>query len=195
MSDYKSEIDSLINQDKIEEISRNIFIFYAPLKVSSEQLFSICDKINRKFNIPLRDIKIIGSSHTGFSFVKPKKSNTISYYTKESDIDIAIINKDLFYDYYLDTFIKTNGFSDNTHFRYPEHSSQFQNNIVKGFLRPDTLARTDKSSDWYYFFRDLSEEINQKITGAIYLSEETFSNKINESLKIYQYKLGGMYGD
>ena len=42
------------------------------------------------------------------------------------------------------------------------------------------------------FFYDLSKDYDfNKISAAIYLDEETFNNKINESLNIYKRKLEG----
>jgi len=43
--------------------------------------------------------------------------------------------------------------------------------------------------NWRNFFYELSKEYNQKISAAIYLDEETFHNKLNESLEIYKEKL------
>ena len=60
---------------------------------------------------------------------------------------------------------------------------------LNGYLRRDTIGDKKFKRNWRNFFYELSKEYNQKISAAIYLDEETFHNKLNESLEIYKEKL------
>ncbi len=152
---------------------------------------NICQEICDEYQIPFRDIKVIGSAHIGFSLVKPKDTKEINFFSENSDLDIAIINKELFYKLYKLTLKKSKYFMNNTEFNKPNSVELFKRNILKGYIRPDTMGDRKYRTAWSKFFEELSNEYGIKLTAAIYLDEDTFSNKIKESLKIYRAKLEG----
>lgn len=192
---YKKIIDGYIQAPDFDfdrdegNFLNKIFFVYPPLKISSDEISEILQEISDYFGIPFHDIKIIGSSHLGFSFVKPKDSNEVKLFDKESDIDIAIINRNLFYNTYCNSFEATNGFIDNTKFDNARCRSMFKNNILKGYIRPDTIANTQFRKDWLRFFKEISIKYEKKISAAIYLNEVTFHKKIESALKIYKGKV------
>ncbi len=186
---YKGIIDEYLKNSNTEKLVKHIFLLKPSLKITSKKVYDIFDKISKEYNIPFKDFKIIGSTHTGFSFVKPKKSKEIKFFSNDSDLDIAIINKDFFYYLYKNTLKITEYFKNNTFFSKPEHEQLFKENYLKGYIRPDTIGDKKFKRNWRNFFYELSKEYNQKISAAIYLDEETFHNKLNESLEIYKEKL------
>ena len=192
---YKEIIDKYLKDLNTEELVKHIFLLKPSLKIPSKKVHDIFDKISKEYNIPFKDFKIIGSTHTGFSFIKPKKSKEIKFFSDDSDLDIAIINKEFFYFLYKNTLRTTKYFKDNTSFFKPEYEQLFKENYLKGYIRPDTIGDVKFRNNWINFFYELSKEYNlKKISAAIYLDEETFNNKINESLNIYKRKLEGQNG-
>lgn len=188
---YKELIDTYVKNKNLKEKSlvNEIFLLRPTLKIELSTLSEILQKISEEYNIPFRDIKCIGSAHTGFSFVKPKDSKEIKYFSEDSDVDIAIINKKFFYYLYKLTITTTNYFLDNREFKSQTVVEQFKTNILKGYIRPDTIGNRKFRRDWLRFFSDLSSEYNIKISAAIYLDEDTLNNKIQESIRIYKKKL------
>ena len=192
---YKTMIDKYLDENKkIEKIIKEIFLVYPPLNMESAIFTDIAHEISEKWSIPFHDVKVIGSCHTGFSFVKPKDSNEIKLFDYESsDIDVAIINKGLFYKIYSKTSISTKRFIINTEFYKPEHQKLFKDNLLKGYIRPDTIGDKVFRMEWLRFFKDLSSEYNMKISGAIYVDETTFFYKLKEAMEIYIKKKEGKY--
>ena len=187
---YKEIIDEYLKDLNTEELVKHIFLLKPSLKITSKKVHDIFDKISKEYDIPFKDFKIIGSTHTGFSFIKPKFSKEIKFFSNDSDLDIAIINKDFFYYLYKNTLKITEYFRNNTFFYKPEYEQLFKENYLKGYIRPDTIGDVKFRNNWINFFYELSKEYNlKKVSAAIYLDEETFNNKINESLSIYKRKL------
>ena len=113
---YKEIIDKYLKDLNTEELVKHIFLLKPSLKIPSKKVHDIFDEISKEYNIPFKDFKIIGSTHTGFSFIKPKKSKEIKFFSDDSDLDIAIINKEFFYFLYKNTLRTTKYFKDNTSF-------------------------------------------------------------------------------
>lgn len=186
---YKEIIDVYVKNSKEKNMVNDIFLLRPTLKLDLSILFEILQKVSEEYDIPFRDIKCIGSAHVGFSFVKPKDSKDIKYFDKDSDLDIAIINRKFFYTLYKLTVKTTNYFRYNTEFKTQAALEQFKGNILKGYIRPDTIGNKKFRLNWNNFFYELSKEYNIKISAAIYLDEDTLTNKIQESLNYYKKKL------
>ena len=151
----------------------------------------IIQEISKNLEIPFKNIKVIGSAHIGFSLVKPLESSEIKYYDETSDIDIAIISKSLFYKLYKSTVMNTSYFKDNTNFSSPVSERLFKDNLLKGYIRPDTIGDKILRKEWLNFFKGLGKEIEIKISAAVYLDEDAFHNKLKEAINIYKNKLEG----
>lgn len=185
---FERIIDEYLKNQDFEGLINDVFLLYLPLKIEHELLFKILKNIHEEYNIPFRDIKIIGSSHLGFSLCKKSKTNPMEFkkFNEESDIDIAIINQNLFYKLFNETITISNRFSDLTKFYKKEHVEMFKQNILKGYIRPDTIPNCKLKNKWNRFFTELSIDINKKITAAIYLNEKTFYFKLKEAIDKYQ---------
>ena len=116
------------------EIVRKIYLTYptSALVGNEERQFQIINEISEYFNIPIMSIQVIGSSKTGYSFHKRTSFNPLT-----SDLDIAIIDGNLFQQYTEWVFKTTNGFSDRTSFPLQEGKSTYQqyfNCVAKGIF-------------------------------------------------------------
>ncbi|EAD2957876.1 hypothetical protein D6O80_14055, partial [Listeria monocytogenes] len=101
---------------------------------------------------------------------------------KPSDIDIAIINSDLFVDVLEKTVKKTDNYTNNTYFSKQDSVNYFKRNISSGFIRPDSIGCDETRNMWLDFFSDLSNDYDLKISGAIYLNETFFLERIKNQL-------------
>ncbi|BBM13547.1 hypothetical protein ABVF54_05715 [Enterococcus mundtii] len=171
-----------------DEFIQKLFFLYPSLKVNVDLLHKITSQISITLNIPYHDIKVIGSSHTGFSFIDKDKKGTVKFYdsTAPSDIDIAIINDSIFIDILEKTVIRTENYSDNTAFKNAHLSQYFKKNIPSGFIRPDSIGCEVTREKWVRFFSDLSSEHDLKISGAIYLNETFFIKRLKKQIETFQ---------
>lgn len=181
LAEYLEKLD-------FEGLVKDVFLLYLPLKIEHKLLFKILKSIHEEFKIPFRDIKIIGSSHLGFSLCKKseKNPNELKKFDENSDIDIAIINQELFYRFFNETITISKRFSELTKFYKKEDVEKFKQNILKGYIRPDTIPNCSLKNRWYRFFKELSIEINKKVSAAVYLNEKTFYFKLKEAIDKYQ---------
>ncbi|HBL8239553.1 TPA: hypothetical protein LTU01_002871, partial [Listeria monocytogenes] len=179
---------SFFKEDKAscstDEFIQKLFFLHPTLKVDVDLLHQIIKQINNRLNIPYHDIKVIGSSHTGFSFIDKSRTNKVKFYddNKPSDIDIAIINSDLFVDVLEKTVKKTDNYTNNTYFSKQDSVNYFKRNISSGFIRPDSIGCDETRNMWLDFFSDLSNDYDLKISGAIYLNETFFLERIKNQL-------------
>lgn len=192
---FKKVINEYLENQDFENLINDIFLLYLPLKIEHKLLFKILKSIHEEFKIPFRDIKVVGSSHLGFSLCKTSEINSSEFkkFNDDSDIDIAIINQELFHKLFNETITISNRFSNLTAFSKIEHVETFKQNILKGYIRPDTIPNCKLKNKWYRFFKELSIEIDKRVSAAIYLNEKTFYFKLKEAVDKYQnIKNGGV---
>lgn len=171
-----------------DEFIKKLFFLHPTLKIDVELLHKITKQISDTLNIPYHDVKVIGSSHTGFSFIDKHKSGSVKFYDDDnpSDIDIAIINSGMFISILEKTTITTDNYTDNTSFKNNHSLLYFKKNMPEGFIRPDSIGCAETRNKWLNFFSDLSSEYDLKISGAIYLSEVFFVQRIKKQLYVFQ---------
>ncbi|XZM61223.1 hypothetical protein ACSXAE_14970 [Clostridium perfringens] len=169
-----------------KDFYNKLFFTYPSTCLELDCISEIINLIANEFKVPYHDIKIIGSSHLGFSLVKPAESNSIKFFDNTtSDIDIAIINKELFYDIFLMSMKTSKFFKDLTDFKDKSLANYYKKNLLTGFIRPDTIGNKTFRIKWLRFFDDISKEYNMKISAAIYLDEECLHNRLENSFKKY----------
>lgn len=171
------------------EIARKLYLTY-PTNVfvgNEEMQFDIFNKISQFFNIPITSVQVVGSAKTGHSFYKNQ-----SFVKGISDLDIAIVDANLFVQYVDKVFQLTKGFSDRTGFhRFPDGSSSFQSYkeyLSKGIFRPDLMPSGILKAEWRSFFGRLSGKYSdtfKSINAGIYLSQTFFEQKQKQSIKDY----------
>lgn len=176
-------------QRPLVEIARKIYLTYPTNAFvgNEEREFVIINKISEFFKIPIMNIQVTGSSKTGRSFHKKTTFNSTS-----SDLDVAIIDRDMFQKYSEWAFRITNGYMDLTKFTNGKQDNfrQFCSNIARGIFRPDLMPSGTERASWFKFFADLSREnldLFKSINGCIYFSQTFFEFKqiynINEYLQ------------
>lgn len=176
------------------EIARKIFLSY-PTSVfenKHEIEFDIKNKISQFFDIPITSVQVAGSAKLGYSYHKSK-----IFEIGESDLDIAIINTDLYLRYAMIAFQKTNGYTDLSHFKQQgtlggvKVKDNFIKYLARGILRPDLLPNCEEKIDWFKFFNNLSSEyikIFKNINAGIYCNEKFYEHKQSDVIKKYKNK-------
>lgn len=150
-----------------------------------EVQFEIFNRISVEFKVPFSSIRVAGSAHTGYSFIKKRP-----FVEKESDLDIAIIDARLFQQLLEHCYERSEGFSPE---KFPVDKdtgkslrNQFMNYSGRGIIRPDLLpSGTEKQRIWSFFNR-LSTDYADRfktITAGIYLSEMIYTLKQRSSLQ------------
>ncbi len=195
---YKQGIKLGIENEKpSEEIAKKIFLSF-PTYAFHEKLeaeFDIRNRISFFFSIPISSVQIAGSAKIGFSC---HKSNVFD--SKSSDLDVSMINEDLYLKYLKIAFEKTKGYTDCRQFGrtsgFISHETSFTKYLAKGIVRPDYLPRCKEQEEWFSFFNKLSAEYIsyfKNINAGIYCSEYFFISK--QSSVIENYKTLGQNYD
>lgn len=169
-----------------DKIARKVFLTY-PTKafMGKEELqYEILDEVAEKWGVPITSIHVAGSAQIGVSIHKgtPFTAGT-------SDLDLAIIDGNLFVRYMEAVLKQTRGYTDMSEFPRIDGSSYqstYLTYITKGMLRPDCIPASPLRADWTNFFGRLSKKnvANFKsISAMIYLSERFFESKQRSVIK------------
>jgi hypothetical protein len=129
-------------------MSRKIFLSYktAVFKDDQETEYKIKSTIQERLKTPFSSIQVTGSSKTGFSFF-----NRTLFTVGESDLDVSIINLDLYNSCLEAAHKETKGFTDLTKFlQYKEERTdkQFLRNLQKGFINPFFMPECQLKKNW-----------------------------------------------
>lgn len=186
---YCDSIEKRILEKKPHnEIARMIYLSF-PTSVfigNEERKFEIFNEISSFFNIPFMNIQVVGSAKTGFSFFKKTDFNSTN-----SDLDIAIIDSNLFISYTDIVFKLTNGYSNRANFPLFDGKStynQYINCVSKGYFRPDLMPHGKTKINWLKFFGKLSsknKDLFKSINAGIYLSQTFFEYKQKSNINEY----------
>lgn len=169
------------------EIVRKIYLTYPThaLIGLEERQYSILNEISIFFDIPINHIQICGSSKIGRSFHK----NSI-FTPKVSDLDVAIIDHNLFQRYAEIVLSVTNGLKDRS--KFPIHGISTYNGYIqylaKGIFRPDMMPSCKERAEWFNFFHVLSLKHNdyfKAINAGIYMSQLFFEYKQTSNIANY----------
>jgi hypothetical protein len=126
-------------------------ITYGNCHILDENLyFELKFEIAHNFKIHPSQVMMVGSGKLGFSIVPDKRYR---HFCDSSDIDIAIVDTNLFDIFWLSTFNywKTNEF-------WPGYID-FCKYLFRGWIRPDLLPNTKSlalSQAWWDFFRQIT---------------------------------------
>lgn len=179
--------EELINKNITdEEIVNRYIAFGVPYIFSNdEQLYyDLKKEIANFFTVKnLNSIIVVGSAKLGFSIAPHKKWRDIH---DESDIDVAIIDEDLFESYWEKLFefnINIKSRSEEEQERYDAFLSYF----FRGWLRPDLFPFDYKGkNEWFDFFYKISYKKydKRKVNAAIYKNEYFFNQYHKSAIKI-----------
>lgn len=152
-----------------------------------EDYYEFRDHIAKKFNINFHEVLILGSAKLGYSYHKD------SNFSLESDIDVALVNEELFewyyrnicdYQYDIEKGVITIRESDTVMHK------EFMKYLIKGWMRPDKLPTLlqvkSMKDDWFNFFRSISYENcpvgDYKVSGGLFKSYHYMEKYYVESL-------------
>lgn len=137
------------------------------------------------FRLPLAAIRVVGSAHTGFSLVKGTSFDPV-----HSDLDIAIVDSQLYLRLFEDAFLQTKGWSDVAMFsnglRAREIKSEFLRYLRKGIIRPDLMPASPLKAEWTNYFGKLGDKHSnfcRGITAAVYALESFMAAKQESAIE------------
>ncbi len=170
-------------------VARRLFLydFCYVFEKNPDQGFQILNAICEKFKLPFTAVKVVGSAHTGYSYLKKR-----DFVPGESDLDVAIISPSLFQEYSQSVYWLTHRYSDLSRFERRDGVStaqDFRNSLGSGQFRPDRMPTCQLKADWYSFFNKLSNsyaDLFKNINAGIYLSEGFFEMKNASILEAYE---------
>lgn len=127
---YEKNLEKRISQNQPSYlIAREMYLHANTFVFDHYDCFSIINEVSEYFQIPFHDVHIAGSSKMGKSYYKKK-----DFSPGDSDLDIAIINNDLFTKYTEDINKLTNGFQNLTSFE-EDNFILYRDYILKGIIR------------------------------------------------------------
>ncbi|MGL6098691.1 MAG: hypothetical protein ACRC0G_03590 [Fusobacteriaceae bacterium] len=168
-----------------EDILSNLFLNYSSFK-NNDIIFILKKELSKNLKIDIKDIRLIGSGHTGF---RRNLENKIEKIEEIKDYDFVIINKELFQSTY--NYIDSNNLYLEKIQKYPIFKNQktpreiFEQNYKNGKLH---LRYIDKKFYIIKICKRLDEilqkkfNINLKVSCCIY---ETEANFIKNQKKYY----------
>lgn len=156
---------------------------------------NLYEKICEFLKLPLSAIRVVGSGHTGFSLVK----NT-EFDRNKSDLDIAIVDSQLYLDLFELAFEITDGWRDVTKFsgsaqQQIKTKENFLRYLRKGVIRPDLMPSSPKKADWENFFGKLGDEYSNfcnGISAGVYARELFMAAKQESAIDAYLANPGNL---
>ena len=198
LMNYLDSIQSgLDGRKKHIEIARKIFLSHptSAFKDKEEKQFEILNEVSDYFKIPITNIQVVGSSKRGQSFHKKT-----SFTPKSSDLDLAIIDSNLFVYFTELVYSSTKGFTDLSKFSRNKtgisNYDEYTQYLLKGIFRADLMPIGEIRAEWSMFFGKLSSKHNdlfKSINAGIYLSQRFFEIKQTSAIRNYiKLKNGGL---
>lgn len=96
MDDYIDKMQGMLSDGySMEEVAENLYLNYHSV-INTDEVYRLRKMIAKKYNCNLNDVKLIGSSHTGYTY----KEGKLQKRDNPKDYDFAIINADVFVKYF-----------------------------------------------------------------------------------------------
>jgi len=181
----KHDLKNRVNHD---DILKKIY-FSTPtfaFEGDCEKQYKIINEISIRFGIPYYNIHIAGSAKLGVSLHK-----RTSFTKNSSDLDVAIIDRDLFIKLSEKIYKETRSFSNMSNFirdnKGISHGDKYKTYLQKGIVMTQYMPAGETKKEWDTFFRNLSGCYHndfKSISGVVYLSQEYFINKQRSILNL-----------
>ena len=150
-----------------------------------DSIYEIYEEISRQLAVPVRSVMVTGSAFTGLSYREGQP-----FRPGESDLDVAVVDRDLFRELLLCASRATRYFRDQTSFRpasgYRTGTDTFKNfrsyAFNRGIIRPDLMpmcAAKDQIDDLCQRLTNQYASLFSHVSIAIYGDEEYFVAKVN----------------
>ncbi|GKX64048.1 hypothetical protein SOASR032_26170 [Pragia fontium] len=190
MVDYDDGIKrGISSQTPSAEIARKMFFCYPThfFIDNSEMQYEILNDISCFFDVPISSVHIVGSAKFGKSYFKKTP-----FSLKQSDLDVAIIDKDLFISYMELVSVLTDNYRKRHLFPRTKRNlpivDSYMSYISKGIFRPDMMPYSNERAEWNKYFNNLSNKYRdyfKNINCGIYLSESFFELKQAKLIEHY----------
>lgn len=175
-----------------EDILANLFLNYSSYN-NNDIVFILKKEISKRMEVDIKDIRLIGSGHTGFSVNRNKEK--IGIKDKIKDYDFAIIDREFFHKLSKEIDEKNLYLPGNTS-KYPAFKNQviktnkemFEQNFSKGKLHLMYVKKelfVIKICEQLERFLKEKFSISLKISCCIYETEKVFLNNQNMYYKRY----------
>lgn len=189
-----NKVNQAKNEQDITEIVRKYLLHGVPFVFDKkeEDYFEFRNIIAKHFGIGFHEVFIVGSSKLGYSYHKD------SSFSLESDIDVVLVNENLFENFYYNVCEYQYGIDNGLVTTTQEERTvynKFLKYLVKGWMRPDKLPPKIQNaaikSAWFNFFESISYGKspvgNYKVSGGLFKSyhylEKYYTDSIYKSLK------------
>lgn len=194
--DYRTALDvAKTGSVSAVTMARKVFLSFPTHAFASDQEleFELMDRVAQFFKVPFGGVQVVGSAKTGFSLIKGTEFNSM-----RSDLDIALVDRELFGKYWEIAFKRSNGFEVGT-FQLvgqdqksaSERRKRFLQLLQKGIISPDFFPQCVERGELEAQFLDLSQGYSRhfaKISAFIYASETFFEAKQVDAINHYWYK-------
>lgn len=143
---FKQDFTSL----STEQLVMKYLILGEPFAIKPSLFDQLRIDVARHFNVHPNNVVMVGSGKLGFSIAPKKRYKPFDY---ESDIDLAIVSKEIYEDIWREVFKYDNnvrGWTDR---------DKFGAYHLKGWIRPDKLPTSstfNRTQEWWDFFRELT---------------------------------------
>ena len=165
IEDFKKDLK--IN-DNLHMISKYFYNDYTPAAINLDAYHALRWEIKEHFNLEsIFDVFLVGSARLGFS-IKPTAQ--FRHFNDQSDLDIVIVSKSLFEQYWKAAR------DSNIPLKDWKSQGVYENYFFEGWMRPDKLRCGGEELDvkkWWQFFGDLSRSRKYgpfSINGGLYYS-------------------------
>lgn len=132
------------------DIVRKHIILGEPFAISAAMFDSLRIDVGAHFNVHPTNVLMVGSGKLGFSIAPSKRYTPFG---NDSDIDLAIISKEIYEEIWNEVFNYDNQVRD-----WPDRS-RFAISHMKGWIRPDKLPMSHvfpRRREWWDFFEELT---------------------------------------
>lgn len=176
-------------------MARKVFLSFPTHAFADDQEleFELVDKVALFFKVPFTGVQIVGSAKTGFSLIKGTEFNAT-----RSDLDIALVDRELFSKYWEIAFKRSSGFEvgpfqqvGQDQRNAAERRKRFLQLLQKGIISPNFFPQCVERGELEAQFLDLSHGYSShfsKISAFIYASETFFEAKQEDAINHYWYK-------
>lgn len=194
--DYREALDTAKNNGvSAATMARKVFLSFPTHVFATNQdlEFELIDKVAQFFKVPFSGVQIVGSAKTGFSLIKNTAFDSIN-----SDLDIALVDRELFAKYWEIAFTESDGFKvgsfqlvGQSQGTANDRRKRFLQLLQKGILSPEFFPQCMERGELESQFQDLSKGYSKhfaKISAFIYASETFFEAKQKIAVNRYWYK-------
>lgn len=184
LEDFKSRCQT----QTVDQIVEDIFITDFAAHVSAEDIDYIKDSLCRKFRVSSSNLEIyiVGSAKLGYSISENKKRGLKRFrsFCAESDIDVAVVSRDVFRKIWEDLSIYGYGLPF-----FPWRSGDLSDYLLHGWLRPDKFpanSNVTRCNDWWDEFQAFSADPRferRKVRGGLYYSVDDLRRYLQHSVQ------------